>query len=116
MERSLVVWEIASGAAVASAQTPSITHAVAFNPRSKREFVTVGAQSIIFWLLTENWELLLEEVALPDAYENHHITACGFRQDSTLWVGTNCGLVGLIDAQTNQYLAGFRAHRGEIGN
>ena len=110
-----MVWEFASGTAVASAQTPTVTHVVLFNPRSKREFVTLGVQSVVFWLLTESWELLMEEVEFPDIFDNQHFTAGAFRQDSTLWVGTNCGVIGLVDAQTNAFLASFRAHRGEIG-
>ena len=58
-ENSVVVWDLSTGTAVATAQSPSVTHDVAFNPKTKREFVTIGAGTIVFWLISENLELLV---------------------------------------------------------
>ncbi|KAK6171134.1 hypothetical protein SNE40_019389 [Patella caerulea] len=126
-ERSIVVWSTSNYTVLTTTITDDPIHDVQWDPYSVNEFSTVGDNSTLqFWLLDET----MSEVALNvhvavvpnDLVSSHNLgsnqvsfTSLVFGGDSTLYIGTNNGMVAAWDTRQNSCFIHWEADETEIG-
>ncbi|KAL9642518.1 hypothetical protein ABK040_011085 [Willaertia magna] len=106
----LAIWSVETGKLVANTLLPDPVYSIKWFPTiPTSEFITVGLNSITFWYLNPEGQLLMSPSNV-DRYSitgSHdipiHFTSIGFSIDySSVWIGSNLGTVLVFNIETNE--------------
>jgi WD40 repeat protein len=115
---AIAVWEVGSGELLAASQSDWPVNAVAWDPSSLSEFVTVGeAGQLNFWMVAGDEErpvLHVHAAAVPEELAGTALTALCFDGHGRLYVGDSDGTVSMWSTEDNTCLESWPAELGEV--
>eukprot|EP00736_Rhodelphis_marinus_P007017 Rmarinus@m.27611 len=135
MEQRLVVWECNGFTIAAQTHVPEPTTVIRWDPHNCQDFVGVGDNCVMFWLITEN-DLKCFDAHVPnlDQLSNRRVTTdpdenalaaseqdlagkqvperivntcLDFRETHYMLVGASCGMLSLYDTESNNCVAAW---------
>ena len=94
----IVAWQVRTGELTAISVTKSPIHSIAWRPLAAvPEFITVGEDSALHWLLTDG-KLVNKMLPMPGGDQRKHFTSVCFRDFSTFFIGDSNGCVWIVEA------------------